>query len=215
MDASNKAPSLVLALQLHGYRIAGRYAKETSDPTWLFAGSGGLELTLPGRVFESSSLGRGALSSVFETRDRLDGYSLLRPRSAKDMALHRFMSGLARTTDVDAVVDFTIALEALLLPGMSTGELNFRFKLHGAYYLAEEPSQRQGLAKRLRDIYDMRSRLVHGGKYPDADKIAAARNDACDLARRGLLRAVSEGFPDDVYFGQLLLGVDEGASTKR
>jgi hypothetical protein len=41
----------------------------------------------------------------------------------------------------------------------------------------------------------MRSRLVHGGKYPSLDEIKTARDDAQELARRGLLRAVQQGFP--------------------
>jgi hypothetical protein len=54
----------------------------------------------------------------------------------------------------------------------------------------------------------MRSRLVHGGKYPSLDEIKTARDDARDLARRGLLSAVLRGFPAAREFNQMILGAE-------
>jgi Apea-like HEPN len=88
----------------------------------------------------------------------------------------------------DAVLDFTIALEALLLPydeNARHGDLSYRFRMHGAHYLVDDPTQRAALVRKLSGIYEMRSRLVHGGKYPSLDEIKAARGDARELARRG------------------------------
>ena len=120
-----------------------------------------------------------------------------------------FLPGGADRNAADAVLDFTIALEALLLPydeKARYGDLGYRFRMHGAHYLADDPAQRTALARKLSGIYEMRSRLVHGGKYPSLDEIMTARDDARELARRGLLRAVQRGFPAAAAFNQMILG---------
>ena len=53
----------------------------------------------------------------------------------------------------------------------------------------------------------MRNDLVHGNKHPEQTAIASARASAQDLLRRGLMRAVCEGFPTPEMFAQMLLGV--------
>ncbi|MGH3607200.1 MAG: hypothetical protein ACRDRD_03820, partial [Pseudonocardiaceae bacterium] len=110
------------------------------------------------------------------------------------------------------MLDFTIALEALLLPydtDARRGDLSYRFRMHGARYLGNDATDRHGMFKRLRDVYDMRSLLVHGGKYPVGDEIREARESARELARIGLLRAVHEGFPTVDMFKQMVLGTDD------
>ena len=102
-------------------------------------------------------------------------------------------------------------VEALPLPydeKARHGDLGYRFRMHGAHYLADDPAQRAALARKLRGIYEMRSRLVHGGKYPSLDEIQTTRSDARDLARRGLLRAVHEGFPTAGAFNRMVLGTE-------
>jgi hypothetical protein len=54
----------------------------------------------------------------------------------------------------------------------------------------------------------MRSRLVHGGKYPSLEEIKTVRDDARELARRGLLRGVQQGFPTAATFNQMILGTE-------
>jgi hypothetical protein len=110
---------------------------------------------------------------------------------------------------VDALLDFTIALESLLLPDdpvAGHGDLTYRFQIHGALYLADSATMPREVARQLRDIYVMRSRVVHGRKYPGHQELAAAHDNARELAARGLLRAVNEGFPDAGHFRGLLLG---------
>lgn len=56
--------------------------------------------------------------------------------------------------------------------------------------------------------HGVRSRLVHGAQYPASEEIKAVRDEAGDLTRRGLLRAVREGFPDAIAFNRPTLGID-------
>jgi Apea-like HEPN len=216
-------PSLIGALQLHGYLVAGRFYLVQSDPPWLFPIRQQVPFTVPGIVDGRSVLTAEDFAAAVTTAKVLAGYGITQPRSPKDLALHRFFAGVARqsVTDfhlggadrnaADAVLDFTIALEALLLPydeKARHGDLGYRFRMHGAHFLADERAQRAGLARKLGGIYEVRSRLVHGGKYPSLDEIQTTRGDARELARRGLLRAVHDGFPTAGAFNQMVLGTE-------
>jgi hypothetical protein len=208
VGAGDHALLLVAALQLHGHQVAGHFAVETSDPVWVFPGSMQRPLTLPERSEKLSVLTASDLREVIETAGLLERYDVERPESPQDLALHRFVAGIARQNATDAVLDFTIALEALLLPydrNTRRGDLGYRFRVHGAHYLSEQ-TDRDATAKQLNAIYDMRSRLVHGGKYPEQAQIILTREAACGLARRGLLRAVRQGFPTAATFNSMVLG---------
>jgi hypothetical protein len=209
IGAGDRASLLVAALQLHGHQVAGRFALEQSDPVWVFTGSMGRPLTLPARSEKLSVLTASDLREVVQIARLLERYNLEQPQSPQDLALHRFVAGVARQNATDAVLDFTIALEALLLPydlNARRGDLGYRFRIHGAYYLAEQPGHRHAIAKQLSAIYEMRSRLVHGGNYPDQAQIISIRETACGLARCGLLRAVRRGFPTAATFNSMVLG---------
>jgi hypothetical protein len=213
-------PSLVGALQLHGYWVAGRFYQVQSEPPWLFPVRQQVPFTVPGIVDGRSVLAAEGFVASLATAKVLAGYGITQPRSPKDLALDRFFAGVARQgvsdflpggahrNAADAVLDFTIAL---LLPydeKARHGDLGYRFRMHGAHFLADEREQRSALARRLGGIYEVRSRLVHGGKYPSLDEIQSTRSDARDLARRGLLRAVHEGFPTAGAFNRMVLGTE-------
>jgi hypothetical protein len=215
-------PSHAAALQLHGHWIAGRFYRVQSSPSWVQPGLHQLPLTLPRYVGEATPFTAHDMHTVTATSKVLAAYNVVNPRSAKDLALHRFLAGVARQdasdflpdmthrNAADAVLDFTIALEALLLPydeNARHGDLGYRFRLHGAYFLAEASDERPAIARQLSSIYNIRSRLVHGGKYPDQTEIAAVRDQARELARRGLLRAVHQGFPTAKVFNHMILGI--------
>ena len=108
------------------------------------------------------------------------------------------------------MVDFTVALEALLLPydrEARRGDWAYRFRVHGALYISSEANERISILEDLTQIYSMRSRLVHGSKYPDDATLRKTRTKAYELTRRGLLRAVNEGFPDAKKFSHMVIGV--------
>lgn len=198
------------ALQLHGYKVSGRYATFESNPSWRMAGTSHMPISLPSMVTDWSKISRDDLTSVQATVRKLRTYNLFAPHSTSDLALHRFRLGAARNDVADAILDFTIALEALLLPydeNARQGDLGYRFRTHGAHYLAASINTRRTTAKKLSELYSVRSRLVHGSKYPNISELMSSRTAAEELARQGLLRALNEGFPTVESFRDMVLGL--------
>lgn len=202
------ADLLVIACYLHGHRVAGSIVASMSEPRWVQHGMHSGPLSIPVHSSDPATISSDALREVVATIPKLAQFSLRQPRSSKDLALHRFATGIARQDDADAVLDFVIALEALLLPLDTVArhsDLSYRFRIHGAMFIAESADLRREVFRQLRDLYEMRSHLVHGGEYPVAADIRETRSIACALAARGLRRAVREGFPDANKFNAMVL----------
>jgi hypothetical protein len=113
--------------------------------------------------------------------------------SGREIVLFRILRGLGMHWQESGFLDFAIALEAALLAGSST-ELSYRFSLYGALFLRDE-REPQDTFDRLKNVYDVRSRLVHGSKVNKAHR-QAADTDAADLARAIVRKAVESGWPD-------------------
>jgi hypothetical protein len=202
--------SIMAALQLYGFELAGHSARVEMVPKWFSFAAGLPPLGLPGTPSSWRVLTPEVFTAVAATAQCLERWNIDQPKSTHDLALHRFCSGVARTNDTDAVLDFTIALESLLLPydaNARHSELSYRFRLHGAYYLTDGPSERQAMSKALNGLYTMRSRLVHGGKYPTPEEIRTTRKAARELTQRGLMQAVHGGFPTAETFTRMALGL--------
>jgi hypothetical protein len=144
---------------------------------------------------------------VCSTAEKLKGQRLDDPQRPSETALRRFGLGCGREDFADALVDFVVALEALLLPygDDQRAEMSFRFRLHGAHFIADSSMERPVLYRRLEQLYSIRSRLVHGGKLPAPEEVQAAAKSAHSLAARGLLKAITQGFPDGAYFKRAVL----------
>ena len=67
-----------------------------------------------------------------------------------------------RAQKEDALVDYVIGLEALLGTEDERTELGYRFRVRGSVLLAKKKNERKGHLVALRDLYDLRSRIVHG-----------------------------------------------------
>ncbi|MGH8524520.1 MAG: hypothetical protein ACREXY_09965, partial [Gammaproteobacteria bacterium] len=114
--------------------------------------------------------------------------------SRGNIALSRFAQGCADQYAADALIDFVIALEAVLLPPDASSELSFRFALYGAHVIGSSAEDRRNLYRDFRDVYITRSGIVHGlaMKPADVDKNAAV---ARRLAAQTLLRGLESGWP--------------------
>jgi hypothetical protein len=89
--------------------------------------------------------------------------------------------------------------------------MSFRFRLHGAHFTAGNELERPALYRQLEQLYSIRSRMVHGGKPPAPEEVPVAVRSAHSLAARGLLKAITQGFPDGAYFKRAVLGEPKGA----
>lgn len=78
------------------------------------------------------------------------------------VALRRFNLSYSRYLSEDIIIDLTIALENCLLYGISD-EFRYRLSVRGAWLLAGSKKP-QEVKKFLKGIYDIRSRIVHGGE---------------------------------------------------
>lgn len=203
-------PRLPLALQLHGVTWSGPGGVATYLlPEWLSFGRITRPLPMPRSRAAPCPIGQRQFDEACTTADQLGSYRVDMPERPSELALHRFGLGCARPDSADGLLDFVIALEALLLPydrEVRFADLSYRFRLHGAHFIAANTDERRSIFRTLSKLYGMRSRLVHGDDYPDATETLAAANDARRLAARGLLKAVRSGFPDVAHLNRLALG---------
>lgn len=203
-------PKLLLALQLNGATLTGPGGLATYLlPEWLSSARMTKLIPMPRNPGSECLLSVAQFQAACATADRLATYRLDPPEGPSELALHRFGLGCSRSDAADGVLDFVVALEALLLPydrEVRYADLSYRFRLHGALFIADSTLERRTVFSTLRKLYEMRSRLVHGDKYPDPGEILTSAQEARQLAARGLLKAVSNGFPDVASFNRLALG---------
>jgi Apea-like HEPN len=119
------------------------------------------------------------------------------------IALSRALRGFGVRRKESAFLDFAIALEAVLLSGATT-ELAYRFRLYGALFLADTLDSKETF-KRLQNIYEVRSRLVHGGSIT-REQLATAQTDIVPLARAVIRKAVEHGWPNSLSLDVQALG---------
>ncbi len=94
----------------------------------------------------------------------------------------RLFDGGSRSRADDAVIDYAIGLEALLLAG-TQDELSYRFSLRGATILAwDKPGKAQHF-QRLKSFYDVRSAVAHGRVVP-REKLSTAMSDGEEVLRQ-------------------------------
>jgi hypothetical protein len=204
-----RPPYLITALQLHQIPVVGTgMVASRVIPEWFGLGISGKPIVMrrlseePRRAITASQF-----KLVCSTAEKLKGQRLDDPQRPSETALRRFGLGCGREDFADALVDFVVALEALLLPygDDQRAEMSFRFRLHGAHFIADSSMERPVLYRRLEQLYSIRSRLVHGGKLPAPEEVQAAAKSAHSLAARGLLKAITQGFPDGAYFKRAVL----------
>ena len=93
-------------------------------------------------------------------------------RSFLDLAIRRFGYAHERQRAEDRIIDLMISAEALFLSDYNkdkyVGEIRYRLSLRAALFLASEPESQRTVFRWMRDAYDLRSKLAHGGDVSSA-----------------------------------------------
>ena len=84
-------------------------------------------------------------------------------RGGLSVALRRFNQAYSRESDEDRIIDLNIALEGCLLAGSREREKKKKLSTRGAALLAARRAP-NGTANLLKEIYEIRNQIVHGGK---------------------------------------------------
>jgi hypothetical protein len=89
----------------------------------------------------------------------------------------------------EAFLLYAIALESIILPTGDPRELTYRLSKYVAHLLGKNASSRKNISKRVGELYGVRSRIVHSGKYQvtHAD-LAQVRS----IAKSCMLRLLTE-----------------------
>lgn len=83
------------------------------------------------------------------------------------LPLRRLRLASERTANEDRLVDYVIGLENLLSCDSPNLETTFRFRIRGAVVLPVTFGTASERIKLMADLYDLRSRIVHGNASPD------------------------------------------------
>lgn len=206
----HRTQRFVLALQLLGFEPhgAGEAATWTEPGPTLSEGGQTFRLPAKGQTNDCSS---ADLERALALIDRIPVTAVGGPSSPNEVALHRFLLGACEDVPPDALVDFVIAIEALLRPPDAAGELTFKLRLFGAHFLGQDAADRQAVFKDLKRVYDARSVLVHGKEHPTAGEIEKAARLARTLAARMLLKALETGWPTPKSLELAALGAAPGS----
>lgn len=103
------------------------------------------------------------------------------------VAISRTLRAMTERMDAaDSIVDSVIALENLF--GGRGGELTHRISTSIAWLLASDAGERAAIQKRVRDIYNFRSSIVHG-RDVSVTEVHHFRNEALGLTIK-VLRAI-------------------------
>jgi hypothetical protein len=160
-------PTILVALQLHQVPLIGPGVVGARIlPEWYSVGTISRLVPMRQEAIETSvfQLTQELLDAAHQTADRLAAYRIYDPQRPAELALRRFSLGCGREDFADALVDFVVALEALLLPydeQARNADLSYRFRMHGAHYIAALIAERSAIFRQLRDLYKIRSRLFH------------------------------------------------------
>jgi hypothetical protein len=69
----------------------------------------------------------------------------------------------------EAFLLYAIALESIILVDNPNTELSYRLRIRIAHLIARKPEKRSEVANTVKELYNLRSKLVHDGKYEITD----------------------------------------------
>lgn len=205
---------LLLAFHIIGLEFAGAgFGAMLCEPRWLrLYGQSFNPLLMPRHLLKPDTIiGEDDLKSAISIAKLIPDGAVNAPTTPFELSIRRVALAMARDEATESLIDYTVALEALFLGGNETGEARRRFALNGAVYLGTSTVDRKRLYDELKNIYLTRSHLVHGvnPKEKTAQKVfsnvSTTRDQAREIARSAIHKALTKGCPDDTYFINALL----------
>lgn len=109
--------------------------------------------------------------------------------------IRRLRAAGTRAEKEDALVDCVVGLEALLGTDDEKTEIGYRFRIRGSVVLAKYKKDRRFYLNSMRNLYDLRSRIVHG------QTVSSKQLDSALPEAESTLRKVWRWFFDK-YTGQ-------------
>jgi hypothetical protein len=101
------------------------------------------------------------------------GYRDSRAKKKYAIAFDKFEDVYKKVRADDRIIDCWVGLENIYLRGIKD-ELRYRASIRIAYFLGSNSDERQRLYKEAMNSYDIRSKLVHGGRVTEKSiKVAA------------------------------------------
>ncbi len=143
--------------QRYGAGAMGRLVLDDTAPQWIGQGN---QYVLDNEVADRLKRSWTSLRRLLSSQ----GYYLRLPAQ-------RLVDAGSRNRPDEAIIDYSIGLEALLTKG--PGELSYRFAVRGATILGWEGGDKKALFDKLRCFYEIRSSIVHG-KTVDKSKLNSA-----------------------------------------
>lgn len=193
--------SLLLAIFLAGFELSspGYYAR-FPRPQWAGVGFHSSPIEIQERTVESQHIDETTFCQVVDLAGRIPEFSS--PETSRnDIVFGRLFKGASGQDG--GFLDLVVSLEAALLQGIRS-ELRYRFALYGALFLADVRPTGETF-EALKDVYDVRSALVHGSPVKGSD-LAKARRQARDIAFAVVRQIVDGGWPIAEELDQTALG---------
>lgn len=107
-------------------------------------------------------------------------------RAALGVALDRITAANRRFSLTDRIIDLAIALEAMLGDREQKTEMTHKIRTRAALLLAQ-PGERRDVRKQISQLYELRSKLVHGHELGSVK----AQGDARTVARQAMAHCIA------------------------
>ena len=167
------------------------------------ARSGPMMYNVPRFGFGQSGGGESEITAARLT----DARSILNRMSGRrdlDIAIARWKNSMIALDEANRIIDLRTVLESLYC-GEARNELKLRTTLRGALHLAPTPADRRDYYVKLRALYDLGSKVVHGGRLPNRDEVNELVAWSYSELRRAILKRLEEGPTMD--WDALMLGL--------
>lgn len=202
-DSSRLPSRVALSFFLVGYNISGSGTITHFDlPAWAAMGRNNTPFPVNEKAgVTSKPLSRDDFLTIVDLAYKIPDFGGAES-SGREVVLDRVLRACGLRWLDSSFLDFAIALEAALLQKPTT-ELSYKFSLYGALFLREKLDPPDTF-RRLRNVYNVRSKLVHGGAISPQMRNDANR-DAAELAIAVTRKAIESQWPDPTALDALAL----------